>query len=364
MNLKLFGPFRTRMMVQVCLLVLFYLSSLSAQEVIGNAAKPLGKNPGRPLELLEVLRIQDTGDKFYFGGSPGGFTSLGMDAIGNIYVQSGKDQILKFTPEGSFVKNIGRGGQGPGEVSQYFVFLVGDEEVFIMDFGQSRIIRMTTEGRLIHQSRPSHPYNDLIGILKDGLIFSRSIYPPLEQRKGKLIDVPHEVLRVSLDGSEEKLVCTYPVLRFLGQDYAAAWAPFHAALSDEGRYLSVNHTAEYGISILDLGTGKIVKNFKRKYRRIAHTPYRGEAEFNKKYNFKKPYEADIRGLYVFGDRLWVKTSTEDKAKGTLYDVYSYDGIYQDAFFLKKNLISLRRGNLLTWEMDEEGILSVVIYKPK
>lgn len=364
MNLKLFGPFRTGMMVQACLLVLLNCSSLSAQDVIRNAAKPLGKDPGRSLELLEVLRIQDTGDKFYFGGSPGGFTSLGMDAIGNVYVQSGKDQILKFASDGSFIKNIGRGGQGPGEVSQYFVFLVGDEEVFILDFGQDRVIRATTEGQLIHQWRPSRAYNDLIGIRKDGLIFSRSTYPPLEQRTGKLIDVPHEVLRVSLDGSEEKRIWTYPVLRFLGQGYAASWAPFNAALSDDGRCLFVNHTAEYGISMLDLSTGKIVKNFKRKYRRETHTPYRGEAEFNKKYNFKKPYEADIRGLYVFGDRLWVKTSTEDKAKGTLYDVYSYDGIYQDAFFLKKNLISLQRGNLLTWETDEEGILSVVIYRPK
>jgi hypothetical protein len=150
----------------------------------------------------------------------------------------------------------------------------------------------------------------------------------------------------------------------LGQGYAASWAPFHATISDDGRYLFVNNTAEYELSMLDLSTGKIVRIFKRKYKRIEHVLRRGEAEFNKKYNFKRPYEADIRGLCVFGDRLWVKTSTEDKAKGTLYDVYSYDGIYQDAFFLKKNLISLQRGSLLTWETDEAGVLSVVIYKPK
>jgi hypothetical protein len=337
---------------------------LSAQEVIGNTAKPLGKNPNRPLELLEVLRIKDTGDKFYFSGSPGGFASLGTDANGNIYVQSGKDQILKFTPEGSFIKNIVRGGQGPGEVSQYFGFLVGDEDVFVIDYGQDRIIRLTPDGKLIHQWRPLRAYNDFIGILKDGLIFSRSNYPPIEERKGKLMDVPHEILRVSLDGSEEKLVHTYPVLRFLGQGYAASWAPFHAALSDDGRYLFVNNTAEYEISMLDLSTGKIVGIFKRKYKRIEHVLRGGEAEFNKKYNFKRPYEADIKGLYVFGNQLWVKTSTEDKGKGALYDVYSYDGIYQDAFFLKRNMISLQRGYLLTWETDEEGIHSVVVCKAK
>jgi hypothetical protein len=351
-------------MAEVSFLVLFWVSSLAAQEVINNPSKPAGKKPNRSLELLEVLRIKDTGDKFYFSGSPGGFASLGMDAKGNIYVQSGKDQILKFTPEGSFIKNIVRGGQGPGEVSQYFSFLVGDEDIFIIDYGQDRIIRLATDGRFIHQWRPLHFYNDFLGILKDGLIFSRSNYPPLEERKGKLMDVSHEVLQVSFDGLKEDSVHTYPVLRFLGQGYAASWAPFHAALSNEGRFLFVNHTAEYEISMLNLSTGKIVRTFKRKYRRIEHVPYRGEAEFNKKYGFKKPYEQDINGLYVFGDQLWVKTSTEDKGKGALYDVYSDDGVYRDAFVLKKNMVSIQHGCLLAWETDEEGIDSVVVYKPK
>lgn len=351
-------------MRRVCLLALFWVSSLPAQDIIRNPSKPAGKAPNNPLELLEVLRIKDTGDKFYFSGSPGGFASLGMDADGYIFVQSGKDQILKFTPEGNFIKNIVRGGQGPGEVSQYFSFLAGDEDVFVMDYGQDRIIRLTTDGQLIHQWRPLRSYNDFLGILRDGLIFTRSDYPPLEERKGKLMDVPHEVLRISQDGSKEDLVHTYRVLRFLGQGYAASWAPFHAALSDDGRHLFVNHTAEYEISMLDIETGKIVRTFSRKYKRIRHVPFRGEAEFNKKYNFKKPYEPDINGLYVLGGRLWVKTSTEDKGKGTLFDVYSYDGVYQDAFFLNKNMVSLQRGCLLTWETDEAGIHSVVVYKPK
>lgn len=359
-----FWLFRGRTKRQVCLLTLFLASSLSAQEVIKNAVKPLGEKAGRPLELREVLRIRDTGDKFYFSGTPGGYASLGIDAGGNIYVQSGRDQILTFTPAGGFIKNIVRGGQGPGEVSQYFNFLVGNEDVFIIDHGQDRIIRLATDGRFVHQWRPVRGYNDLLGIHKSGLIFCRTNYPPIEKRTGKLIDVPHEILHVSFDGSEETKIHTYPVLEFLGQDYAASWAPFNAVLSDVGKYLFVNNTPEYEISLLDLDTGKIARIFARKYKRIEHTLRRGEAEFNKKYGFKRPYESDIRGLYIFGDRLWVQTSTEDKEKGTLYDVYSFDGVYQDAFFLNKNLVSIQRGNLLTWEKDEEGILSVVIYRPK
>jgi hypothetical protein len=351
-------------MMAVAFLSLVWVIHSSAQEVIKNPMMPPGKSPARPLELLEVLRITDKGDEFYFNSSPGGFASLGMDADGHIYAQSGKDQILKFSSEGTFIKNIVRGGQGPGEVSQYFSFLVGDEEIFVIDYGQARIIRLSSDGQLINQWKTLRAYNDFIGILNDGLIFSRANYPPFGERTGKLMDVPHEILRVPLDGSEEKLVHTYPVLQFLGQGYMATWAPFHAALSDDGRYLFVNHTPEYEISILDQSIGKIIRTFKRKYKRIEHVPHRGEAEFFKKHNFKRAYETDIKGLFIFGDRLWVKTSTEDKEKGALFDVYSFDGIYRGAFFMKKNIISIQRGCLLAWEMDEEGSLSVVVSRPK
>jgi hypothetical protein len=361
---KLFSPRPLKRTHRALFLALLWTSTLSAQDVVRNPSRPIAKGAPKQLALDEILRIRDQGEKYYFRSSPGGFASLGMDARGNIFVQSGGDQILKFAPGGDFLKNIVRGGQGPGEVSPYFNFLVGKDDIFIIDYGQERIIRISTDGILIHQWRPLQAYNDFFGILKDGLIFCRTNDPPLEERKGKLTDVPHQILRVSLDGTEEQLVRTYPVLEFLGPGYAASWAPFHAALSDDGRYAFVNHTTEYEVSVLDLVTGKTVRVFDRDYRRVKHVPLRGEAEFNRKYNFRKPYETDINGLFVFGDRLWVKTSTEDKESGALYDVYSFDGIYRDAFLLKENVLCIQRGQLLTWESDEDGINSVVIYRPR
>lgn len=342
----------------VCFLSFF---SLQAQQVIENPKKPLAKNPGRILGLREVLRITDKGDQYYFRGSPGGFGSEGIDSEGFLYIKNGKDQILKFTPTGEFLKNIIRGGQGPGEVSPFFTFLVGGRDVFIFDFGQNRIIRITADGELVHQWTVRRPYNDLLGISGNYLLFSRTNYPPLEERKGKLMDIPHEILLVSKDGSEEKLVHTYSVLRFLAQNAAAFWAPFRAALSDDGRFLFVNHTAEYGISVLDLETGKIVRNFGRKYPRIKHYSDPREALFFKQFNFKRPYEADIAGLYVFDNRLWVRTSTADKEKGTLFDVFNFDGTYLDAFVLKNNMTAVRNGRLMVWETDADGYLSFVIY---
>jgi hypothetical protein len=343
-----------------CLSLMLATSALAPQ-VIKNSKTPLAKNAGRVLELKEVLRISEKSEQFYFGGNPGGFTGEAVNTDGDIYIQSGKSQILRFTPGGEFIKNLIRGGQGPGEVSEYFKFLVDGRDIFIVDFGQNRVIRLTTDGELVHQWTVPRAYDDLIGILGEGLLFSRTNYPPIEDRKGKLMDTPHEILRVSKDGSEEKLVHTFSVLRFLAQGAAAFWAPFHAALSDDSRFLFVNHTAEYEISVLDLSTGKIIKTFTREYPRVKHVPFPGEDNFSRKYNFKRPYEADITGLYIFKNRLWVKTSMTDKERGTLYDVFSLDGAYLDAFVLKVNMTSIQRGRLMIWEADAEGNASLVIY---
>jgi hypothetical protein len=51
----------------------------------------------------------------------------------------------------------------------------------------------------------------------------------------------------------------------------------------------------------------------------------------------------------------------DKERGTLYDVFSLDGAYLDAFMLKVNMTSIQRGRLMIWEADAEGNASLVIY---
>lgn len=347
----------------VGLILVFYVFGiwLKAQQVIENPSKPLSKNAGRVLGLKEILRIKDQGGQFYFRTSPGGFSAMGIDTDGFIYIKNDKDQILKFDPRGEFLKNIIRAGQGPGEVSPYFKFIIAGKEVFVLDFDQNRIIRLSTEGELIHQWTTRSSYDDFLGITNNYLVFSRAKYPPLEERKGKLVEIPYEVILVPKDGSEERLIFTFSVLRFLAPDGAATWAPFHAALSDDGRLLFVNHTAEYEITVLELETAKIVRKFKRKYPRVKYASRSpGERQFFRKYNFKRPYEADIAGLHVFNDRLWVKTSKKDKEKGSLFDVFSFDGAYLDAFFIPKNMVAVRNGRLFIWETDPEGYLSLLI----
>jgi len=46
------------------------------------------------------------------------------------------------------------------------------------------------------------------------------------------------------------------------------------------------------------------------------------------------YLTDIQNLFVYRDNLWVMTSTKDKEKGTLIDVYNFEGKYIDSYYMK------------------------------
>ncbi len=57
-------------------------------------------------------------------------------------------------------------------------------------------------------------------------------------------------------------------------------------------------------------------------------------DFRKKEGAPKiEYETDIWGLYPATGKIWVATSTVDKANGRLIDVFDRDGRFSDSFSL-------------------------------
>jgi hypothetical protein len=106
------------------------------------------------------------------------------------------------------------------------------------------------------------------------------------------------------------------------------------------RFAYASHTAEFHVKVLDLETGLILRTFKRDYDRVENTdpsPAAGSSLNMGGSAISPPrlkIKNDIAGLYPRGDRLWVLTSTYDKSKGTLIDVFDADGRYVDCFFLK------------------------------
>lgn len=76
------------------------------------------------------------------------------------------------------------------------------------------------------------------------------------------------------------------------------------------------------------------------------------------------YLFDISALYIVNNSLWVRTSTRDKDKGYLIDVFEFDGSYVDSFYLKTDgrLIGTHGNSIFIREADENGLVSIAKYK--
>jgi len=169
--------------------------------------------------------------------------------------------------------------------------------------------------------------------------------PMLNDFPNGYVDVPHEFFTVSGKGKKINTLFSIPVKMYLVGEKGARGsfdvAELHFVFSQE-RYLILAHTERYGIEIYDLTTGKIVREFSRKYQKKEIPSHlrdrfsRGMVTLNGT-GYKKPppeYFNDIRGLLVFKGKIWVVTSTVDEKKGVLIDVFDFEGKYSDAFYLR------------------------------
>jgi hypothetical protein len=137
------------------------------------------------------------------------------------------------------------------------------------------------------------------------------------------------------------------------------------ALGPDGRFLYAFHGRDYLIEVVDLASGTIIKRFGRAYPKVPHVEKEYEPDFRKRTGAPKiEFEADVENLYPVGDRLWVETSTDDKAKGRLIDVFNKDGRFLDSFYLGagRTLMAVREDSVFCLEKNADESLTVVKYR--
>jgi hypothetical protein len=336
------------------------LKSAPAQTIIENPAKPLAKNAGRVLKLREVWRITDEGGAFYFK-SP---HNLQIAQDGSIFVAD-QEQLLRFDKNGKFLKNFFKKGQGPGEISNSFTYLIDKNELYVTDYGQRRIFRVDSDGRYIDQLSMEISSQNLFGIKSDGYVVMEPVWPSAEEKTGKLLPLLDKIKFISKDGKSKKDLDTFRTRWFMTPRVSTQWDPHIAEMSDDGRYLYGCHSTEYLIEVLDLGAGRIVKSFRRSYRRVKHVASKREEEFRKTYGSpEQAYEWDVFGLLVNQDKLWVETSTKDTAKGVLFDVFDENGRFVDSFYVgaSRSLLKVQGDVIFVIEKAEDESIRVVKYK--
>ena len=351
----------------------FFLAAVgTAQQVIENPAKPPSVNAGRVVALKEIVRITDDEGKFLFVQPFNVLT--GYD--GSVYVQE-STQLLKFDAQGRFVKNLLKRGQGPGELDDNLTdVIVREKDIILWSSNNYKLIRLDLDGRLIEDKKLVQGFlGSLLGAFSGRYFFLRHEIDTAKSRPrvNGIVETPRRLVIVPENGEAVPtpvLMPTTEALHFGPRSTSMSTISRAMPAAAGDRTVFLFHSPGYLIKLLDLETGEVVRSFRREYDRVKYevkAPPGYPAEIIPKFH------NDLCRLLWRNDRLWAVTSTFDKNKGILVDVFSREGKYLDNFYLP--LFKIRKNNpqyyapMAIWgnylyllEADEDDIISLIKYE--
>lgn len=352
-----------RKRLAICLSILtglVWISALVLGQIIENPAEPLAKNAGRALGLSEVWRITDEGEDFYFSIP----RNLQFATDGSILIAD-KEELLRFSTEGRFIKNIFRHGQGPGEINRGFIHFVQGNSVFIRELNSFRFWRADLEGTFQEQYDITSLFDpDFIGVVPEGFLFLTFVWPPRSEFTGKKVGVPHRMAMVARDGQKVRDILKFERQSFLAPHYVE-FDPLIMKPSPDGKRLYVVNGWDYMIDVIDPVSGATIKKFTRRYDKVRYILTDEQKDERLKRGFPSyKFAPDIYNFFPAGERLWVETSTDDKAKGRLYDVFDKDCRFVDSFFLGagKTLMAVGDGAVFCQEKRADETVTIMKYR--
>jgi hypothetical protein len=327
-------------LLSILLIVLIFASLCFSQETTENPDKPPNSNAGRIFTLEKVSVISDTGRGYYFEAPR--LPKVAPDR--SIFVLD-REQLLRFDHSGKFLLNYFKKGQGPGELEQVSNYFLKDDYLIIHNTRPNKIVYLNYEGELIKEFRIEQAGSFMtLEAYADGLFYFQKHGIPLVKGEPRIVDIPETIIAVSNEGRDMKELRSFSIKSYVARQGGARGAISINELVTvqyNKKYLFVSHTPDYLVKLFDLENNDVLRMFKRNYERV-NTP--DEIKKSKKsyvvlnnQKFTAPdqkYLNDIYHLLVVRDKLWVMTSTLDKEKGWLVDVYDVQGRYLDNFYLK------------------------------
>lgn len=328
-------------------LVLLSFSTILSAQVIENPAKPKAANAGRIVVPQEVLAISEEGTSDFYFKRPRG---LHVAPDGSLVLMD-DTQILLFDKNGKFRHNFFKKGQGPGEVTYVGACLATDKNVIVHSTYPNKLIFFDYSGKyereILVGSLPGSGRTQARILLVHGgdyLLQARD-FPQPKGGDPHFVDIPQMVLSLNDKTGEPKTLTTFMTKAFAVAAPGGGGGSYDItdliAVPFKEVFLALTHTEEYLLKIFDPVGNKIIREFRRTYKRIKPEPLTEEQKRGGVLIGNKPfgppeleYQNDVKNILARGDDIWAVTSTKDKAKGVLIDLFDGAGVYRDCFWLK------------------------------
>jgi len=316
---------------------------IGAQNIIENPAKPKAVNAGRVVAPAELLAISDEGRSDYYFKRP---QKLATAPDGSLFVID-ENQVLCFGPDGAYQRNLFKKGQGPGEMASAGACLSADGNIIVQASYPTKLLWFDAAGRYQKELLIRSKTRSIMTaqFVHAGVFYLHAFdFPRVEGMPGD-VEVPQNIVAVPEDSGEIRTLSSFPITAFVISSPSGG-----GGMMPIGRFLSavfrqdrlvISHTNEYLLKLYDPGADKVLREFRRPYARVRSEPLteqqkKGGVTIDGKH-FGPPeqkYQADIWNLLTRGEEIWAVTSTKDKAKGILIDVFDGEGAYRDGFWLQ------------------------------
>ena len=340
--------------------------------LIENPARPSGKNSGRIVELKPLLSISDQPPNFFFKYP----SNVKLSRRGDIFVLD-DEEILQFDSSGKFRRNYFKKGQGPGEMLYVIDIAIDGENLVVFDSFPKKLCRFDFEGNLLSEFKISQ--------LRAGARLGRLVHADgsnyyltssgFHDTGGKFVRIEHpnyfQVYNEKTEQMEELASFSIPSWAMIGGGAGAMVETCHLRIVPYRKnQFVISHTEDYLLKIFDAEKKEVVAAFKRKYKKVKipetlKRPIR-VAVTDRQYTYNPTHYNDILEVLVVGDLIWALTSTVDKSKGLLVDVFNGEGKYVDCFYLKFpfELKPAFRNLGISLAVDQEGkILWATVKNP-
>ncbi|MBE3131802.1 MAG: 6-bladed beta-propeller [Acidobacteria bacterium] len=333
-----------RFLARAILVMVLSVTSVGFGQVVENPAKPKAKNAGRVVVPKEVLAISDEGTRDYYFKAP---HDLMIAPDGSLFLLD-EYQVLQFDKSGKFVRDLYKKGQGPGEMSYVRACLTTDKNVIVLSDSPHRLLFFDYSGKYEKEVpvRAAGWYKMKTLLFKRGTFYIQTAESPRVKGNPDYVDVPHTIIALNGATSEFRKLSSLSERAFVvtsssGRQTSLFEISTFIAVPFKGKYLALTHTSKYLLKIYDPAADKVVRAFRRAYERVKAEPLTEEQKKGgiiidgKHYGPPElKFQNDIRNLFTRGQEIWAVTSTKDKAKGVLVDIFDGEGVYRDCFYLK------------------------------
>lgn len=300
------------------------------------------------VKLDELWRIggdTDNDDEFF-----GVISRVTTDPDGNVYLlDSQLSEVKVFSPEGEYLRTIGREGEGPGEFRRpQDMFFLPDGNLGVLQLAPGRIIMFTLDGDPMGDYPLPKGEGGATPILVGGQRMGKNLVLVLNENKmgeGKL-DITRSLAVIDPNGKElQRLVSETRTLDFANAVFdEKTWSTFDRrwAVGPDGRVFAVTQFPDYEVVVWG-PEGKKERVITRAFERRARTQEQIDRVKSIFETFTRQVpnaqvkvsseDQDINTIYPRADgTLWVMNSrgARDKPDGSLgmFDVFDPEGRFQ------------------------------------